>query len=101
LSATPGGVTSDQRLAPAGRTNSCQKSFCEAADPPMTAIAQVPCAVTSEVFSDTVTAGGAATVTRAGCVPQPAASPDARSATRAQRSAPDRVTGSAPGGRNR
>ena len=27
LSATPSGVTSDQRVAPAGRTNSCQKLF--------------------------------------------------------------------------
>ena len=54
LSATPGGVTRDQRLAPAGRTNSCQKLSAEAAEPPMTATAQVPCAVTSEVASGAV-----------------------------------------------
>ena len=51
LSATPCGVTRAQRLAPAGRTKSCQKSSCAAAGPPMTATAQVPCAVTSEVLS--------------------------------------------------
>ena len=54
LSATPCGVTSDQRLAPAGRTNSCQKLFSDAAEPPMTATAQVPCGVTSEVVSGAV-----------------------------------------------
>ena len=75
LSATPGGVTSDQRLAPARRTKSCQKLLSEAADPPMTAIAQVPCAVTSEVLSGTVTAGGLASATLTVCVPQPAARP--------------------------
>ena len=54
LSATPSGVTRDQRLAPVGRMNSCQKLFSDAADPPMTATAQVPCAVTSEVASGAV-----------------------------------------------
>ena len=75
LSATPSGVTSDQRLAPAGRTNSCQKLLSEAADPPMTAIAQVPCAVTSDVLSGTVTVGGAGLVTAARCDPQAATRP--------------------------
>src|SRR5208282_6073311 len=56
LSATPGGVTSDHWLAAGGRTKSCQKLFPDAADPPMTAIAQVPCAVTSEVLSGTAAA---------------------------------------------
>ena len=75
LSATPCGVTSDQRLAPAGRTKSCQKLLCEAAEPPITAMAQVPCAVTSEVPSGTVTAGGAGLVTAARCDPQAASRP--------------------------
>ena len=75
LSATPCGVTSDQRLAPAGRTKSCQKLLCEAAEPPITAMAQVPCAVTSEVLSGTVTAGGAGLVTAARCDPQAAIRP--------------------------
>src|SRR5579862_5038237 len=45
LSAVPGGVTRFHRVAPAGRTRSCQKfSYC-AADPPMSTVAHVPAAV--------------------------------------------------------
>ena len=47
----------------ARRTKSCQKLLCDAAEPPMTAIAQVPWAVVSEVLSDAVTAGGRVTAT--------------------------------------
>ena len=68
-------MTSDQRLAPAGRTKSCQKLLYEAAEPPITAMAQVPCAVTSDVPSGTVTAGGAGLVTAARCDPQAASRP--------------------------
>src|SRR5580658_8590557 len=76
LSATPSGVTRDQRLAPAGRTNTCQKLFAEAAEPPMTVTAQVPCAVTSEVDSGAVTACRLGVVlTVAVWVPQPAVRP--------------------------
>ncbi len=52
LSAVPGGVTSFQRVLPAGRMNSCQKLLSWAADPPITTAAQVPAVVSSEVFSD-------------------------------------------------
>jgi len=72
LSATPAGVTSDHVLAPAGRTKSCQKLFFDAAAPSITAIAQVPCAVTSAVLSGAVTAAGVVTAILACCVPQPA-----------------------------
>jgi hypothetical protein len=72
LSATPAGVTRDHVLAAAGRTKSCQKLSSDAADPPITAMAQVPCAVTSEVLSGAVTVGGAVAATLAVCVPQPA-----------------------------
>ncbi len=98
LSATPFGVTSDQRPAPAGRTKSCQKLLSEAADPPMTVIAQVPCAVTSEVLSGTVTVGGPVPVTVAVCVPQPAARP-AHARARAARASPRVTSGPAPGER--
>ena len=49
LLATPGGVARRHLLAPAGRTNSCQKLLCPAAGPPITATAHVPVAVTREV----------------------------------------------------
>jgi hypothetical protein len=103
-------VASDHWLAPAGRTKSCQKSFADAADPPMTAIAQVPCAVTSEVLSGTVTAG-ALGVTDPCRDPDPDAlgDPDAQPATRpAQAKArparahpenPEIMNGPAPGER--
>ena len=52
LLATPGGVASRHLPVAAGRTNSCQKLLCSAADPPMTATAQVPVVVTSEVDRD-------------------------------------------------
>jgi hypothetical protein len=69
-------VTSFQRVFPPGRMNSCQKLFYWAADPPITATAQVPAAVTRAVFSDG--AGGAGWVVgpRDGgaALPQPAAS---------------------------
>ena len=73
LSATPSGVARDQRLVPAGRTNSCQKLFSDAADPPMTVTAQVPCGVTSEVDSGAVCTCRAGVVAGATCDPQPAA----------------------------
>src|SRR5207244_655679 len=74
LSATPGGVTSDQRSLVTGRKKSCQ-NLSSASGPPMTATAQVPCAVTSEVDSGAVTGGGPVPVTLAGCDPHPAISP--------------------------
>src|SRR5260370_10071339 len=76
LSAVPGGVTSCQRVLPAGRRNSCQKSLYWAADPPITVTAHVPAGVTREVSSDG--AGCVARVTGAGggaaALPHPAAS---------------------------
>ncbi len=57
LSAVPGGVTSFQVLLPAGRTNSCQKLFSVAAEPPMTTTAHVPAAVVREVARNGVPAG--------------------------------------------
>src|SRR5580698_4966108 len=108
LSATPGGVTSDHWLAPAGRTKSCQKLFSDAAGPPMTAIAHVPCAVTSEVLSGTATAGAPAVARPCGDPdalgdpePQPAARPaQARVVrTRPTRAHRELMVGPAPGGR--
>ena len=86
LSAVPGGVTSFQRVLPAGRMNSCQKLLSWAADPPITTAAQVPAAVSSEVFSDGE--GGAACVAGAGVAgapAHPAASMTAGSSTRWRR----------------
>src|SRR5258708_11197853 len=54
LSAVPGGVISFHRVLPAGRMDSCQKLLCRAADPPITAPAPVPAAVTTEVSQDRV-----------------------------------------------
>ena len=42
LLATPSGVASFQAPAWPGRTNTCQKLLCPAADPPMTSTAQLP-----------------------------------------------------------
>ena len=101
LSATPCGVTRAQRLAPAGRTKSCQKSSCAAAGPPMTATAQVPCAVTSEVLSGRAAGGGPVLVTLAGCDPQAAIRPAQASAsgTSPARVSPRITSAPAPGGR--
>jgi len=107
LSATPGGVTSDHWPAPVGRTKSCQKLSSDAADPPMTVIAQVPCEVTSEVLSGTVTAGGLGAAPEwpapdpaAVCDldPQPAARP-AQARARPILAHPLITSGPAPGGR--
>src|SRR5689334_22259281 len=60
LTATPGGVTSDQRPAPAGRAKSCQKRSAPPVPPPMTATAQAPWPVTREVLSGTAAGTAAA-----------------------------------------
>jgi hypothetical protein len=57
LLATPGGVTSRHAWVPAGRVNSCQKSLCWAAGPPITATAQVPPGAATDVASDGRMAG--------------------------------------------
>ena len=75
LSATPCGVTSDQRPAVRGPDEELPEVVVRAAGPPMTATAQVPCAVTSEVVSGAVAGGGPVPVTLAGCDPQPAIRP--------------------------
>src|ERR1700724_2083437 len=82
LSGTPGGVTSFQPALPAGRTNSCQKLLCVAAEPPITTTAQVPAAVTMEVV---MKAAPAAAASGAGppcaglpALPQPASAASAR-----------------------
>src|SRR5215472_17147236 len=59
LSATPGGVTSFHRALPDGRTNSCQKLLCAAAEPPIITTAQVPASVCREVARNAAPAGGA------------------------------------------
>ena len=74
-----------------------------AGPPPMTATAQVPCAVTSEVDSGAVTGGEPVPVTLAGCDPQPATRPPQASTAQARTAAAPvsrRLTiASAPGGR--
>src|SRR5215469_5172356 len=72
LLATPGGVISRHLAVPAGRANSCQKLLWLAADPPISATAQVPVAVTREVASDALGAGLAAAPVWCVAVPQPA-----------------------------
>src|SRR5690348_18128121 len=85
LSATPGGVTSFQVVLPAGRPNICQKLLWVAAEPPMTAMAQVPAGVTREVARNGVPAGGigaAGPGPELAALPQPAMSAaDARART--------------------
>src|SRR5580658_1714553 len=101
LSATPSGVTSDQRVAPVGRRKSCQKLLYEAADPPMTATAHVPCAVTSEVDNGAVTTVRLGALTGALCDAHPAArARPAPSRGRRASQARREITGRpAPGGR--
>ena len=72
LVATPGGVTSFHALLPAGRTNSCPKALLPALEPPITMAAQVPPAVTAEVSSDGLTAGGLTGAWWLAADPQPA-----------------------------
>src|SRR6185437_3116474 len=84
LSATPGGVTSDQRPAPAGRAKSCQKPSAPSVPPPMTATAQAPWPVTSEVLSGTAAGTGPGVLTAAGRVPQAATRTTPASASQAR-----------------
>src|SRR4029077_9351424 len=69
-----GGVPSRHLPVAAGRTNSCQKLLCSAADPPMTATAHVPVAVTSEVARGGGRRGTAVPPGSRAAEPQPAAS---------------------------
>src|SRR5260370_27107167 len=76
LAATPGGVASTHRAAPAGRAMSCQKLSCLALEPPISTTAQlVPPEAVSEVTSDRpVVARAPAGAGVAACVlPHPAA----------------------------
>jgi hypothetical protein len=83
LLATPGGVARRHLPVAVGRTNSCQKLLCSAADPPMTATAHVPVAVTSVVARDGGCAGLAGALACRDADPQPAASADAASSRNA------------------
>ncbi len=74
LSATPGGVASRQRVAPAGRTNSCQKLLCCAAEPPISTTAQPASLTANDVASGGAGGAAACSVLAAGALLQPAAS---------------------------
>ncbi len=75
LSATPGGVTRDQRLAPDGRTKSCQKLLCDGGRPAQHRDGPGALRGDQRGGQRRGTAVGRGAVTGAVCVPQPAARP--------------------------
>ena len=82
LSATPAGVASRHRAAPAGRTNSSQKLSCSAAGPPISTIARpAPAELVKDVASGGAAGIGAGPGFAAALVPQPAASTQAAAIT--------------------
>jgi hypothetical protein len=75
LSATPSGVTWRQAAVAVGRTNTCQKFSCCAADPPISTTVQLaPPVLANEVVSGGGAGAAGSDVEGAGVLPQPATS---------------------------